>query len=163
MANKPKERKGSKIPYVFGGLSFIPLIGVVFGIIAIIYGILVRKKVPILLGVGGILFSIVLYGSLFYFGFKANFGPYHELKKQLTKQLLTQTRGQILIFKENNNKLPEKLEDLGSPSPENNFFTTSDPWMRKFEYTVNKDGSFGLRSYGPDGIPHNEDDIVSLK
>jgi hypothetical protein len=160
MGGKLIKTNETKVPYVLAGISFIPLIGVLFGIIAIIWGIIIKKKGPILLGTGGILLSVVLYGSLFYFGVKANYGPYHELKKQLTKQLLTQTRGQVLIYKEKNKALPDKLSDLGSPS-QDNFFPISDPWLNEFEYKVNADGSFELRSYGPDAVPYNGDDIVS--
>lgn len=48
----PQNSKKSTIGYVFGGLSFIPLIGVVFGTAAIIVGILNRTKGPIFLGLG---------------------------------------------------------------------------------------------------------------
>lgn len=161
MKSNTSVNKESKIPYVLGGVSFIPLIGIPFGLVAIFWGLLIKKKGPLLLGTAGILTSVVLYGSLFYFGFKANYGPYHRMKNDLTKQLLTQTRGQILIYKEKNNSLPNTLDELGDPSEET-FFVTFDPWMNKLEYKVNQDGSFELRSYGPDGIPYNEDDILSL-
>jgi hypothetical protein len=162
MTNKKTANSTSTLAYVMGGMSFFPLIGVVFGIVAIALGSVNKNKIPVFLGIGGILFTVLIYGSLFYFGMVANYGPYHELKKQLTVQLLTQTRGQILIFKERYNKLPESLKELGRPSEEN-FYSTSDPWMNEFEYKINNDGTFELRSYGPDGIPHNEDDILSSK
>lgn len=149
------------LAYVFGGISFIPLIGVMFGIVAIALGIASKKRPAIILGFSGIAFTFLIYGSLFYFGSVANYGPYHEMKKDLTKSMLAQTRGQILIFKEENKKLPTKLTELGNPTFDSGFFSINDPWFHDIEYTVNSDGTFELRSYGPDGIPNNDDDIVS--
>ncbi len=160
MKDKQTKQKGSKLPYIFGGLSFIPLLGVIFGILAICTGLSMKKKIPVILGISGILLTVLLYGSLFYFGFVANYGPYYDLKKPLAKHGLTSLRGQILIYKERNNRLPSTLKELGKPSTEN-IYSIYDPWMKGIEYTVNKDGSFVLRSYGPDGIPNNKDDIVS--
>ncbi len=54
-------------PIIFGVASFIPFIGVVFGVVAIVWG-LVRIKVggvkPVILGVCGIPFSILLSVTL---------------------------------------------------------------------------------------------------
>ena len=152
----------SKASYVFGGLSFIPLIGVLFGILAVVLGVKNKQKMPIVLGVAGAIFTFVLYGSLFYFGFVAKYGPYHELKKQLVEQMLNDNRGMILIYKERHNKLPESLSELGDPSP-GNLFYLYDPWMNPISYTINEDGSFTLRSIGPDGIPNTKDDIASYE
>ena len=152
--------KRSTLGYIFGGLSFIPLLGVVFGIAAIINGILNRTKGPIFLGLGGILVTIALYGGLFYFGFIAKFGPYYELKKQFDRQLLNQTKGQILIYKEKYKKLPDKLEDMGENSPEN-FYMTIDAWMNPIIYKPYNDGTFEIRSRGPDGLTNTQDDIIS--
>jgi hypothetical protein len=145
--------------YIFGGISFIPLMGIPFGIVAIIIGSMKKTKVPIILGICGILLTILLYGGLFFMMF-ANFGPYYEMKGQVTQQMLTQTRGQILIYKEKYHKLPAKLDDMGSPS-QDNFYETTDMWMKPFIYKPHADGTFELRSSGPDGIPYTKDDIVS--
>ena len=53
---KQKEKLGV-FPYVVGGISYIPLIGVPIGIITIIYGLITRKrggKILALIGAGGI-------------------------------------------------------------------------------------------------------------
>lgn len=95
-----KSENKSKTSYIFGGLSFIPLIGVLFGILAIVLGARNKQRTPIFLGFAGILLTVGLYGSLFYFGFVAKYGPYHKLKRQLTIQMLNDNRGKILIYKE---------------------------------------------------------------
>jgi hypothetical protein len=145
--------------YIFGGISFIPLMGIPFGIVAIIIGAMKKTKTPIILGICGILLTVLIYGGLFFMMF-ANFGPYYELKGQVTEQMLTQTRGQILIYKEKYHKLPAKLDDIGTPS-QNNFYMPTDMWMRPIIYKPHTDGTFELRSSGPDGIPYTRDDIVS--
>ena len=150
----------SKIPYVLAGVSFMPLIGIPFGVLAIIFGAIQKTKGPIILGASGILLTILLYGSLFYFGFVAKYGPYYEMKKQVTVQMLSETRGQILIYKEKNKKLPSKLQDLG-PETQGNFYTTSDAWMQPIIYKPNSEGTFELRSIGPDGIAYTSDDVIS--
>ena len=38
-----KQKKLGTFPFVIGGMSFIPLIGVVFGMIAIIWGFFTKK------------------------------------------------------------------------------------------------------------------------
>jgi hypothetical protein len=156
---EPTLKSKSKAGWVFGGLSFFPLIGVLFGIIAIIIGAIKKTKGQILLGIGGILFTVLIYGSLFYFGYVAKTGPYADLKIQLASQVINTDAGQILIYKSQHGKLPIKLSDLGTPSPTNMFFTT-DSWMTEFSYTPKNDGTFELRSAGPDKILNTVDDIA---
>src|ERR1700735_5579716 len=89
-ANERRAKIGSTA-YVIGGLSFIPMIGVPFGIAAIVWGIVSGKagrlKVA-LLGGSGIVVSIVLYGGLFYFGYAQRGGIYDRLRGQLAQQQL---------------------------------------------------------------------------
>jgi hypothetical protein len=144
--------------WVFGWLSFIPLIGVLFGIVAIIIGSAKKNKRQIFLGMGGILFTILIYGSLFYFGFVAKTGVYADLKVQLVTQIINTDAGQIALYKNQNGKLPTKLSDLGTPSPTKMLFLT-DPWMTELSYKPNNDGTFELRSAGPDKILNTADDI----
>ena len=144
--------------YVFGGLSFIPAIGVIFGIIAITIGAVKKMKGPIYLGLGGIFLTVLIYGSLFYFGMVATSGPFADLRTQMMPNLLNTDAGQITLYKQKNGKLPEKLSDI--PSGQNNFFVPIDVWGTGIFYKPNKDGSFELRSAGPDKILNTSDDIV---
>ena len=150
----PKSTAG----WVFGGLSFIPLFGVLFGIVAIIIGAVKRTRGQVYLGIGGILFSVLLYGGIFYFGFVANTGPFAALKVKEVPLLIRTDAGQIALYKAQHGKLPDTLADLGKPSGTNLFHTT-DPWGTKFKYTKLADDRFELTSAGPDREFGTSDDI----
>ena len=119
-ASKPKSVAG----WVFGGLSFIPLFGVLFGIVAIVIGVFRRTRGQVYLGIAGILFSVVLYSGIFYFGFIAKTGPFAALKVREVPQLIKTDAGQIALYKGQHGKLPDALSDLGKPSEKNLFFVT---------------------------------------
>lgn len=159
--NSLESKKKSTAGWVFGWLSFIPSIGVFFGIIAIIIGAKKKIRGQIFLGITGILVTVILYGSLYYFGFVAKTGPYADLKIQLASQIINTDAGQILLYKNKNGKLPTKLSDLGTPS-QANFFSTIDPWMTEIIYSVKSDGTFELISAGPDKILSTADDITQM-
>ena len=81
------------VSIVLGAVSFIPLIGLVTGIVAIILGIIdIRKNksklgiIGLTLGILGILVTIGLYGSLFYFGFIQRGGVYDDLRLQMVSE-----------------------------------------------------------------------------
>jgi Type II secretion system (T2SS), protein G len=154
-AAKPKSTAG----WVFAGLSFIPLFGIWFGIVAIVIGAVKKTTGQVYLGIAGILFSVLLYGGIFYFGFIAKTGPFAELKLKQVPQMIKTDAGQIALYKSQHGKLPEALADLGNPSEKTLFFTT-DPWGTKFKYTKLGDEHFELTSAGPDGEFGTSDDIT---
>ena len=47
------------------------MFGVLFGIVAIVIGVVKKTKGQIYRGIAGILFSVLLYIGIFYFGFVA--------------------------------------------------------------------------------------------
>jgi hypothetical protein len=151
----PVVEKKSKIGFVFGGLSFIPLIGVLFGLIAIVIGITQKLKGPIFLGLAGILFSVILYGGLYYFGIVAKTGPWADLKAPLAEQQLNQNKGQILSYKDNTGQPPSDLNSL----PSEYTIYPQDPWFNDFIYSFKNDGTFEISSAGPDGIANTNDDV----
>ncbi|HEY1544162.1 MAG TPA: hypothetical protein VGG01_17290 [Xanthobacteraceae bacterium] len=144
--------------YVFGGLSFIPAVGVIFAIVAIVIGAVKRDNKVAFLGVGGIAFSVVLYTALFYFGFVATVGPYAALKIKLAERLMRDDAGRIALYKLRHGHLPATLAEI--PEGRDNAFLAFDPWLKPLAYRVNPDGSFELRSAGPDGKFNTADDIV---
>jgi hypothetical protein len=153
-ASRPPSRAG----YVFGGLSFIPGLGIIFGIVAIVIGATKRDNKVAFLGVGGIALSVVLYSALFYFGFVATFGPYAALKVKLAEQLIRTDAGQIALYKLQHGRLPATLAEI--PRDFNGSFMPFDPWFKPLAYKVNPNGTFELRSAGPDGKFNTADDIV---
>ncbi|MGH7203252.1 MAG: DUF4190 domain-containing protein [Candidatus Levyibacteriota bacterium] len=159
---------------ILGIVSFFPLIGLLLGITAIVLGAIGLKKVKeeklkgkrmaitgIVLGILGILFTIILYGSLFYFAFIAKDGPFTEMRVESSKQLLTQNAGYLELYKKSHGKYPKSLEDL---TKEQYAIFPTDQYLRPFYYKVSNDGqSYDLRSLGPDGELNTSDDILPRK
>lgn len=150
------QQSKSKAGFVFGGLAFIPLIGILLGTIAIIIGLLKKQKGPVLLGLGGILFSVILYGSLFYFGFVAKTGPYADIKIKLTQQLLNDDKSKILAFKLKTGKLPDNLNEI----PSDYQIYPTDAWSQPLIYEIIDGQNFKIQSIGPDGVANTSDDIL---
>ena len=99
--NKEQKKLGN-FPFVIGGISFIPLIGIIFGGIAIIWGLLTKKlggKKLAIIGFSGICFSFILYGSLYYFGFKQRGGVYDDLRDKLNQKTINSLVQSIEFFK----------------------------------------------------------------
>lgn len=90
------------LEYAIGGLSFIPLVGVLFGIIAILWGFKANNSKLKYAGTAGILFTVILYGSLGYFGFVQEDGAYDELRASLAKTQLTGAVQAIEFYKVQN-------------------------------------------------------------
>ena len=157
-------------PYVIGGLSFIPLIGVLFGIVSIVWGLVTNKqggKRLAAIGAGGIAFTFVLYGSLFYFGFEQRGGVYDEIRARLAQSSINELVPQIEFYKMQNGKYPESLKVLQESLPKGSFISVYDPRVVKFGeepkyffYERVGDDHYYLRGLGPDGKPFTADDIV---
>lgn len=159
------------IPFVIGGLSFIPLIGVFFGLVTIILGLVFIKRRGwrlIVLGLGGIIFTVVLYGSLFYFGFIQRGGIYDKLRADMAKEQLPKIIVSIEYFKLQNGRYPNSLTELEEKSSDK-FLFIADPIdtkmdsnsPRNYYYQLIEDGQgYYLFSSGFDGVPFSEDDIL---
>lgn len=164
------EKKLGAFPFVIGGLSYIPLIGVLFGIVAIIWGIVTKKpggKKLALIGGGGITFSVVLYSALFYFSFVQRGGVYDDLRAKLSETTITSLVQAIEFYKTQNGKYPNSLEVLRRSLPENSMvfvYDTTDVSMsdkpRYYYYEVVDEEHYYLLGVGVDGQPFTEDDIL---
>lgn len=111
----------------------------------------------IILGIIGILFTILLYGSLFYFGFVAEGGPFQESKIMVSRQILTQNAGALELYKQKYSQYPESLEEATNAG-----YTIfkSDHFLKPFYYKVSPDGqSYEMKSVGPDKEFGTSDDI----
>jgi hypothetical protein len=155
-------------PYAIGGASFIPLVGVLFGIIAIVWGIARRSWQLIVLGACGILVTIVIYSALFYFGFFHRGGVFDELRSKLAVTMLNECVKEIEFYKLGHGRYPASLSDL-DPKDKTQFPKTFDPTIidlnpkrdRHFFYQLDSSASFYfLRSVGPDSVPFTPDDII---
>ncbi len=160
---------------ILGLVSFIPLIGVLLGAIAITLGIIASLKISnnhtlggknlaiagTILGVLGICFTFLIYGSLFYFGFVAKDGPFANARIMASQQILTQNAGYLELYKKKHDKYPRSLEELGKDG-----YTAfpTDHYLKPLFYKVSEDGeAYELRSLGPDGTYNTADDIFPQK
>ena len=155
-----------------GGLSFIPLIGVVFGIAAVVWGLVSRKKgakTLALVGAGGIAFTVVLYGGLFYFGFVQRGGIYDNLRAQMAQHQLNQLVQSIEFYKVTHGEYPASLsglqEALGKAKAMPVFVydpmdVKSELSPRYFHYERLGTDRYYLRGIGLDGQPFTPDDLV---
>jgi hypothetical protein len=166
--NTPNKQEIGWIAYVCGGLSFIPCLGVPFGLAAIVLGVLKNSRRVIVLGACGIAFTVVLYGGLFYFGMYQRGGIYDKLRAQLAVTMLNSTVKEIEFYKVEHGSYPKSLKDL-EPQEVNSFPSSEDPTAterggaidERFYYELDPSEKFYyLRSVGPDGVPFTADDIL---
>jgi len=156
--------------YVIGRLSFIPLMGVLFGITAIIWGLGTLKlggKRLAAIGAGGIAFTFMLYGALFYFGFQQRGGVYDDLRSKLAQSSINSLVPAIEFYKLQNGKYPESLEVLQKSLPNDSMVFVFDPTVtgfdskpRYFFYERVGDEHYYLRGLGADGQPFTSDDVL---
>ena len=162
---QPRESAGC-LAYVIGGMSFIPLIGVLFGIIAILWGFKAKHSKLKFVGTAGILFTVILYGSIGYFGFVQEDGVYDELRASMAKTQLTSAVQAIEFYKVQNGSYPESLEALQKSLPENSMVFLNDATqvnaneMKLYYYKVIDENSYHIRSYGRDGLINTADDVL---
>ena len=140
--------------WIFGGLSFIPLAGVLFGLIAIVIGLTKKSKGVVFLGLGGILVTVAIFGGFYYLSSLPKTGVV-----KIAVKFINEDADIISLYKQQNGKLPAKLSDLGNVSPENGFFPV-DPWGTEIFYSTKGTNQFELRSAGPDKVFNTEDDIA---
>lgn len=155
--------------YVVGGLSYIPLVGVIFGVSSIIWGLTTKRaggKKLSWIGLGGIVFTIVLYGSLAYFGSMKD-GPWGSLRKRMAVDGVSSLIQSIEYYKVRHGSYPESLESLGAGLPRGSLFMVVDPMaadregnQRLFYYELVDEGHYHLFGVGYDGAPYTNDDIL---
>jgi hypothetical protein len=158
---------------VLGIVSFIPLVGVLLGILAIIFGIVSFSKIKkenlggrgfaiagIILGILGLLISVLVYGVLFFMLFNSDKmgGAFNEPRIELTKQIMIGDAGMLELYKKAKGSYPETLSQL---EDFNYTYYPTDHFLTEFEYNVSSDGqSFTLKSAGPDKMFDTADDIL---
>jgi hypothetical protein len=167
--NEKQEKLGA-FPYVIAGASFIPAVGVIFGIIAITWGLATNKlggKKVAVIGASGISLSLVLYGSLFYYGFVQRGGVYDDLRSQLGESTISSLVQAIEFYKTQNGRYPDSLETLRNSLPENSMVFVFDPTIpqlgneqRYFHYELVDQSRYYLLGVGPDEKPYTTDDVL---
>lgn len=164
------EKRLGALPFVIGGLSYVPLIGVLFGVVALAWGIFTKRaggKKLALIGAGGILFTIFLYGGLYYLGFIKRGGTFDKLRAGLAQSQLNALVPQIELYKFQHGHYPASLEKLRDSIPKESLISINDPACvvlggrpKPFYYEKVGEGHYYLRSLGPDCKPFTADDIL---
>jgi hypothetical protein len=166
--------KVTAVEYLLGFLSFIPLLGVLLGVISIVLGALKFKSggwKVVLLGVGGILVTVGLYGALFLFMFSGKDNMMTQMQGQMAKANLRQCVMDLEFYRQVHGAYPDKLEDLPgakgyTPGTTVNFMDQSGGFGANFKfqlfyYEKLPDGSgYYLLGRGPDGEPFTADDVL---
>jgi hypothetical protein len=169
-----EEKKVTLAEYIIGFCSFIPMIGVLLGAVSIVLGALKFKaggwKV-ILLGVGGILFTIVLYSAIFFFAFSGKNNVMTDMQNQMSRGNLRQCVLALEFYKQVHGAYPDKLQDLLDPKHPTalgmvNFYDQTGGLMKNmapqfFYYEKTADGTgYYLLGRGPDGKEFTGDDVL---
>ncbi len=158
------------LPYVLGGLSFIPAIGVVFGACAITWGLVTRKaggRRVAWIGAAGIGCTVLVYGALFYFGFMQRGGVYDDLRSKMAQSTINSVVPVIEMYKLQSDSYPESMAALQGSLPKDSTVMLFDPSTMRlgqvpayFFYQRVGPDHYYLRGLGPDGVPFTADDIV---
>lgn len=152
--------------YAFGCASFVPLLGIIVGLIAIVIGLTSGRrggKLLALLGAGGIAFSVLVYGSLFYFGFVQRGGVYDGLRAQMARSALDALVPQIEFYRQQHGAYPTSLDALRRGATGQGMLMILDPSTirpRPFHYERVGRDHYYLRGVGADGKPFTADDLV---
>jgi hypothetical protein len=155
------------LPYAIGAASFIPVAGVLPGLIAVVWGLARKARAVTVLGASGILFSVV-YAAVFYFGMIQP-GPLSGwLRSYMAVYALNSAVMDIESYKLQYGRYPVSLSEV-EPKPKTRINNFIDPTSTRrggvsngrFYYQLDSSGKFYyLRSLGPDGIPFTDDDIL---
>ena len=170
--NTEEKKKHGVGAFILAGISFIPLIGIFTGIICIVIAVVGKKSNSKLLGglgFAGIMFSVILYGSLFYKMFNdEEFSKGFEVH---AVSAMTSLVRHIEYYKLQYGYYPESMQALRENLKEGEMvfsFDMSGPinmngQQRDFYYEViNGGANYLLFGIGQDATPFTADDIFPL-
>jgi len=170
--NTEEKKKHGIGAFILAAISFIPLIGIFAGIICIVIAVVGKKSNSKLLGglgFSGILFSVVLYGSLFYKAFNSEeFSKGFEVH---AISAMTSLVRHVEYYKLQQGAYPESMGSLRSNLKEGEMvfsYDMSGPMninsqQRDFYFEVINDGaSYLLFGIGQDATPFTQDDIFPI-
>ncbi|HTA75951.1 MAG TPA: hypothetical protein VK791_02200 [bacterium] len=166
-ASKEKISTGE---YVIGFCSFVPVIGVLLGLVSIVLGALRFKAGGwklIALGLGGIFFTTAIYAGFYFTVFNSD--KKNKGYALISKQYLKQTMMAVEYYKLVHGQYPEHLEDMSDKkdpfSRMNCIYDISGGMsstlkMKPFFYELTPDKQhYYLLGVGPDEQPFTADDI----
>jgi Type II secretion system (T2SS), protein G len=148
--------------YLIGILCFIPLIGFFAGLVLLILGLAHYKdRVFVVMGVIGMLFTIAIYSSLFYFTF--NSGIVADGFASIAQSEVNDLVKNIEFYKLQNGAYPDSLQQLDTKDSFTNIYDPLPAFEAgkkavPFQYE-RKGPKYLLFSVGKDGKPNTADDI----
>lgn len=156
------------LPFVVAGLSFIPLLGVPFGLVSIAWGLLSKKaggKKLAVVGASGIAFTAVIYSVLNFWGSAERF---KDARSKAATSAVTSLVQSIEFYKTQYGRYPEMLDGLRKSLPATATVFTIDPsgvgtgdGPTDFHYELADENTrYYLLGVGPDGLPFTDDDIL---
>ena len=158
---KPLNSTKSKPPYLLGLLCIIPMFGAFVGLGLLFYGLLKYKDKRLsIIGALGILWTIIIYSTLFYFSTHSSF--FNKGFGDISKMQLNSLVKDIEFYKLANGQYPDSLEQLlidDKLAPINDpiqGLKTKGSTLFNYEKIGEK---YTVFSSGQDGIPNTEDDF----
>lgn len=151
----------SKPPYLLGLLCLIPLVGAFVGLGLLLYGLIKYKdKWLSIIGAAGILWTIIVYSTLFYAGTHASIfrKGFEEISQMQLNSLVKNVEYYKLIHGQYPDNLKQLLED-DKLAPINDAVQGMRIKGNSY-YNYEKIGDkYSLFSSGQDGIPNTKDDL----
>ena len=157
----PRLVKPNKPPYLLGLICLIPLVGAFVGLGLLLYGLLKYKdKWLSIIGAAGIIWTIVVYSSLFYATTHASI--FKKGFEDISQMQLNGLVKNIEFYKLEHNQYPDSLKQLLNDdklAPINDA-AQGISTRGHSNYNYEKIGSrYSLFSSGQDGIPNTKDDL----
>ncbi len=168
----PPTRRIGAAAYVIAGLSFIPMLGVPFGLASIIWGLASKRtggRVVAAIGVGGLALTVALYGGLFYFGFMVRGGIYDELRVRMAQDNLDSAVKEVEFYRVAHGKYPDSIEELRASLDKASLdaLRLDDPRViggsvtpHLFYYKKIDDDHYALGGVGLDGQPFSKGSLA---
>lgn len=151
----------SKPPYLLGLLCLIPLLGAFVGLAILLYAIIKYKdKWFGMIGAFGILFTVFIYGSLFYYMKNGDLSKkgFQEISQMQLNSLIKN----IEFYKMQHGQYPDSLGQLLADdklAPINDAIQ-SVQFRSNSNYNYQRIGDkYTVFSSGQDGIPNTKDDL----
>jgi hypothetical protein len=161
METTTKINTKTKPPYLLGLLCLIPLVGAFVGLGLLLYGLLKYKdKWLSIIGVVGILWTIIVYSTLFYAGTHASI--FKKGFENISQMQLNSLIKNVEYYKLTHGEYPDSLKQL---LEEDKLAQIHDPVQGMnskgnlyFNYKKLGD-KYSLFSNGQDEIPNTKDDL----
>lgn len=148
----------SKPSYFIGMLCLVLLIGAIAGIVFIINGLVKYKdKIFVLIGIGGILFTVAVYSALFY---STTTPGFNKMMAEASQRQLNSLMKDVEFYKIKNGAYPDSLAQISNDNSNTWIYDPLSPGEQSKEYNYKRAGNhYYLFSSGIDGIPNTPDDF----